>query len=60
MDKSIIRISDNRGRYIIAIEISDLQNQLVINTNSLSSGIYLIQLFGNNNLVETQKINIVK
>ncbi|MEA3478309.1 MAG: T9SS type A sorting domain-containing protein [Bacteroidota bacterium] len=58
--ESILRLSDERGRLISTIEIPDKQNQRVINAGSLSSGIYIVQLFMNNNLIETHKVEIAR
>ena len=51
---------DESGRLIRAFEVPDKQNQKVISTNGMSSGLYVIQLYIDNNLMESYKIGISK
>lgn len=56
----ILSISDINGTELKAIQLKDKQNQIVITTQELSAGTYLISLIGRNHLIESQKITIIK
>jgi hypothetical protein len=58
--KAVILLSDLNGRFVDSFIPNDKQNQQVIGTNTYSSGIYILQLFIDNELVETHKIEIAK
>jgi Right handed beta helix region/Secretion system C-terminal sorting domain len=57
-----IRLTDIYGRVLQTLQAPKNQiiNQLNLDTSSLSSGLYLIQVFENNQLTFTERINKVK
>jgi hypothetical protein len=58
--ESLLQLMDESGRLVRAFEVSDKQNQQVISTSGLSSGIYVIQLYINNDMAESYKLGISK
>ena len=59
-DKTVMVLSDLNGRLVSSFIPNDKQNQQVISTDTYSPGMYILQLFINNELVETHKIEIAK
>ena len=60
INPGIIRISDMVGRDLIEFPLKDKQNQRIVDTKAFSTGTYLVKLFIANNLIEIQKISIIK
>ncbi len=58
--RAVILLSDLNGRLVGSFIPNDKQNQQVISTDPYSPGIYILQLFIDNELVETHKIEIAK
>jgi len=57
---SILVISDINGIKLKEIYLRDNQNQIVISTQELSAGAYLVSLICRNHLIESQKVTIIK
>jgi len=57
---AIIGINDITGKLVKNINIHDKQNQIVVETKDLQSGIYYISLMTNNSISKTVKIAIFK
>jgi len=55
-----IVISDMHGKTVSNYNLNSVQNQHVISTNDYLSGLYLVQLFINGVIKETQKLSISK
>jgi len=55
-----LNISDINGIKLIAIDLTDNQNQIVIPTQELSTGAYIVSLIDRNQLVASQKLTIIK
>lgn len=58
--RAILLLSDLTGRSILSMVPEDKQNQQLISTDSYSTGLYILQLFINNELIESHKIEISK
>ncbi len=58
--KAVIFLSDLNGRLVGNIIPDGKQNQQLISTNTFAPGMYILQLFINNELMETHKIDIIK
>jgi hypothetical protein len=56
-DKGIMVINDLQGRNFDNITLMSEQNQLVIDLSAYPDGIYLINLFVNDNLIATEKLS---
>jgi len=50
-------MNDMNGKLIKMIELPDQLNQMTISLSDLPNGIYMLSLFANNKLVESEKIN---
>ncbi|PIY30392.1 MAG: hypothetical protein COZ08_13125, partial [Bacteroidetes bacterium CG_4_10_14_3_um_filter_42_6] len=55
-----IIISDIHGKTVSNYNLNSAQNQHVISTNDYPSGLYLVQLFINGVIKETEKLSISK
>jgi len=58
--KAVLILSDLNGRRLDSFTIEDKQNQQLLGTSSYPSGMYILQLFINNALIETHKVQIIK
>ncbi len=56
----MILISDISGRIIKEFQLTDLQNQIVITVDDYPCGIYIVQLTSNDQIIESQKLSVVK
>ena len=59
VDKEI-QILDTSGRLIRRVELNPMQNQVKVNTQELSNGIYLVQLRSGTSIIATEKIVVEK
>ena len=50
-------MTDINGTIIREIELQSRQNQLILNLNGLSNGIYLFSLFVNGELIDSNKLS---
>jgi hypothetical protein len=55
----IIRITDLSGRFSREINLIDNRNQIIVPTAGFDNGIYVVQVFINNRLADSIKINII-
>ena len=58
--ESFVFISDMNGKKMDRFHLYDKQNQQVVSTESFPLGIYIVQLFINNELIETHKVQVIK
>ncbi len=58
--KAMIRFCDKNGKTINSYLLNDKQNQKIFDIGQLSSGMYFIQLFFNDDLIESHKLEIIK
>ncbi len=56
----MLTISEINGRELKAFYLKDKQNQLVIPTQGLSVGAYIVSLICKNHLIDSQKLTIIK
>jgi hypothetical protein len=56
---AILIVSDLTGRTIDSFYLRDKQNQQIFSTDSYAPGLYIVQMIINNELIETQKVEII-
>jgi hypothetical protein len=56
----LISISDIYGKELKLLHLKDKQNQIVIPTQRFAEGIYIVQLYSGNDVIESKKITIAK
>ncbi len=59
-DNILIRIIDNHGRPVTDIKVSGIQNQQVVSTVNFEPGVYIISIYTNNKLLDSEKVSVVK
>ena len=59
-NRSTIELLDIYGKILKHWTLSDIQNQIIVSTNDLSSGIYMLRVIDNSQPVETLKVTITK
>jgi hypothetical protein len=57
---AVVYISDINGRILDKFALEDKQKQLLVSTDPLSSGLHILQLFIDRELVESHKVQIIK
>ncbi|MCD4747225.1 MAG: T9SS type A sorting domain-containing protein [Bacteroidales bacterium] len=58
IEKPYLILTEMGGKPIKSIYISNKQNQIIVSTKDLPSGIYIIQLVGNKKVLESKKLTI--
>ena len=51
-------LTDISGKHIKSIDVKGTKNQIIVPVQNIPSGIYVLQLFANDNLLESKKISI--
>ena len=59
-DKAIMEIYDVSGKLIRSYSLNPASNQLILNEDKLNNGAYFYQLRVNNQLVQSDKLIIIK
>lgn len=57
---SIIELSDIHGKVLKHWTLRDYQNQIIVSTEDISTGIYLLRLFQNGNPKESLKVTVIR
>jgi hypothetical protein len=57
---SFLELSDLQGRILNQRDLNDLQNQIIVSTEDLTAGIYILRLFTNGYLKESLKVTVTK
>ena len=56
----LIRLGNSKGQVVLEMEASGRQNQQLIKTGHLEAGVYVVSLYANGNLIDSEKVSIVK
>ena len=59
-DGLLIRLGNSHGQAVLEMEAAGRQNQQLVKTGQLEAGVYVVSLFANGNLVDSEKVSIVK
>jgi hypothetical protein len=59
-ENMLIRISNQAGQFVFDLEVREKQNQQVIKTGSLKPGIYIVTLYVDGKVLDSEKITIIK
>ena len=51
---------DVTGRRVMEKEIDVLENQAIINTEQFCSGMYVYKIYGDDNLLKSESISVIK
>ena len=58
--KAVILMANLSGKMLGSYYLEGKQNQQLVGTDSYPSGMYILQLFINNELIETHKVQLIK
>jgi hypothetical protein len=59
-EQAVIILHDMKGKMVSSYQLKGNQNQIAIPTGNLNNGVYLVSMYINNKLKDSEKIIILK